>query len=132
MLPGPLQAADDPIAPEHAIPYEALHDNPNCILAVTPAGGHLGWVSGHDAPLGELLVKVQLFVLMGCEREVRFSLSRMSELCIPTESRPDMILDSGDGHPVQLGHVALGIVIQGILELLKDLEQCAYKSTIHL
>eukprot|EP00891_Asterochloris_glomerata_P000961 jgi/Astpho2/961/e_gw1.00016.122.1_t len=67
-----IQAADDPIAPEHAIPYKALHDNPNCILTVTPGGGHLGWVSGHGAPLGapwatqavvEWLTSVQLELL---------------------------------------------------------------------
>lgn len=37
-----IQAADDPIAPEAAIPYKAIEENPNCILAVTPYGGHLG------------------------------------------------------------------------------------------
>ena len=37
-----LQAADDPIAPEAAIPYAAIEENSNCILAVTPRGGHLG------------------------------------------------------------------------------------------
>lgn len=26
--------------------------NPNCLLIVTPKGGHLGWVAGEDAPLG--------------------------------------------------------------------------------
>uniref|UniRef100_J3LFB3 AB hydrolase-1 domain-containing protein n=2 Tax=Oryza brachyantha TaxID=4533 RepID=J3LFB3_ORYBR len=26
--------------------------NPNCLLIVTPQGGHLGWVAGEDAPFG--------------------------------------------------------------------------------
>jgi hypothetical protein len=42
------QARDDPIAPYEGIPFEALEANPNCILVVTPTGGHLGWCSGPD------------------------------------------------------------------------------------
>lgn len=49
-----LQAANDPIAPAKAIPKQAIYDNPNCILVITPCGGHLGWVSGPGAPLGKL------------------------------------------------------------------------------
>ena len=45
-MPPSAQAADDPIAPHDAIPYEALAQNPNCLLVVTPTGGHLGWCSG--------------------------------------------------------------------------------------
>lgn len=41
-----IQAADDPIAPEAAIPYKAIEENHNCILAVTPYGGHLGCAAG--------------------------------------------------------------------------------------
>jgi predicted alpha/beta-fold hydrolase len=41
-----IQAADDPIAPEEAIPYAAIQQNPNCTLVVTPCGGHLGWAAG--------------------------------------------------------------------------------------
>ena len=26
--------------------------NPNCLLIVTPKGGHLGWVAGDEAPFG--------------------------------------------------------------------------------
>lgn len=26
--------------------------NPNCVLIVTPRGGHLGWVAGEEAPNG--------------------------------------------------------------------------------
>lgn len=26
--------------------------NPNCLLIVTPQGGHLGWVAGDEAPFG--------------------------------------------------------------------------------
>ncbi|CAL8470709.1 g10251 [Coccomyxa elongata] len=47
-----LQAEDDPIAVKGAIPYDALADNPNCALVVTPGGGHLGWAAGPGAPLG--------------------------------------------------------------------------------
>ena len=27
-------------------------ENPNCLLIVTPKGGHLGWIAGSEAPLG--------------------------------------------------------------------------------
>ncbi|KAK9809973.1 hypothetical protein WJX72_002837 [[Myrmecia] bisecta] len=47
-----IQAADDPIAPAGCIPYDAIRKNSHCLLAVTPAGGHLGWCSGPEAPLG--------------------------------------------------------------------------------
>jgi len=47
-----IQAEDDPIAPKHAIPIEELEANPNCILVVTPTGGHLGWCSGSEGILG--------------------------------------------------------------------------------
>ncbi|EIE22712.1 AB-hydrolase YheT [Coccomyxa subellipsoidea C-169] len=46
-----IQAEDDPIAVKGAIPYEALADNPNCALVVTPGGGHLGWAAGPEGPL---------------------------------------------------------------------------------
>ena len=29
-----------------------VQDNPNCMLIVTPKGGHLGWVGGAEAPFG--------------------------------------------------------------------------------
>ncbi|XVF12876.1 hypothetical protein REPUB_Repub08aG0157700 [Reevesia pubescens] len=47
-----IQAANDPIAPSRAIPREDIQENPNCMLVVTPKGGHLGWVAGAKAPLG--------------------------------------------------------------------------------
>ncbi|KAF3434194.1 hypothetical protein FNV43_RR25297 [Rhamnella rubrinervis] len=47
-----IQAANDPIAPNRAIPREDIKENPNCLLIVTPKGGHLGWVAGAEAPLG--------------------------------------------------------------------------------
>ncbi|KAL7607989.1 embryogenesis-associated protein EMB8 [Lactuca sativa] len=47
-----IQARNDPIAPDRAIPREDIKMNPNCLLIVTPKGGHLGWVAGEDAPLG--------------------------------------------------------------------------------
>ena len=48
-----VQAEDDPIAPEAGIPYKQVEANEKCILLVTPAGGHLGWVSGPQAPFGK-------------------------------------------------------------------------------
>lgn len=48
-----MQAADDPIAPEAAIPYKQIKENEKCMLVVTPAGGHLGWVSGPGGAIGE-------------------------------------------------------------------------------
>ncbi|XP_035543345.1 embryogenesis-associated protein EMB8-like isoform X2 [Juglans regia] len=47
-----IQAANDPIAPSRGIPREDIKENPNCLLIVTPQGGHLGWVAGVGAPLG--------------------------------------------------------------------------------
>ena len=58
-----MQAQDDPIAPAAGIPVAALKRNQNCILAITPHGGHLGWVRPDklfagpwtDAPMLEFL-----------------------------------------------------------------------------
>ncbi|OVA04760.1 hypothetical protein BVC80_1719g97 [Macleaya cordata] len=47
-----IQAANDPIAPSRGIPREDIKENPNCLLIVTPKGGHLGWVAGDEAPFG--------------------------------------------------------------------------------
>ena len=47
-----VQAQNDPIAPETAIPFDALLANPNCTLVVTPSGGHLGWCCGSEGVLG--------------------------------------------------------------------------------
>lgn len=47
-----IQAENDPIAPSRGIPREDIKANPNCLLIVTPKGGHLGWVAGPEAPLG--------------------------------------------------------------------------------
>ncbi|KAG9452599.1 hypothetical protein H6P81_005503 [Aristolochia fimbriata] len=47
-----IQAANDPIAPQQAIPREDIKENPNCLLIVTPKGGHLGWIAGDEAPFG--------------------------------------------------------------------------------
>ena len=46
-----IQAEDDPIAPDRAVPYEAIRESPHAILAVSKAGGHLGWCV-RDAPGG--------------------------------------------------------------------------------
>ncbi|CAL9077567.1 unnamed protein product [Musa acuminata var. zebrina] len=45
-----IQAANDPIAPSRGIPREEIKENPNCLLIVTPQGGHLGWVAGDETP----------------------------------------------------------------------------------
>ncbi|KAL1324655.1 hypothetical protein HN51_034820 [Arachis hypogaea] len=47
-----IQAANDPIAPARGIPREDIQENPNCLLIVTPKGGHLGWIAGDEAPFG--------------------------------------------------------------------------------
>ncbi|KAM0059932.1 putative alcohol O-acetyltransferase [Helianthus debilis subsp. tardiflorus] len=47
-----IQAENDPIAPARAIPREAINANSNCMLIVTPEGGHLGWIAGDEAPFG--------------------------------------------------------------------------------
>ncbi|KAJ4956033.1 hypothetical protein NE237_012816 [Protea cynaroides] len=47
-----IQAANDPIAPSRGIPRQDIKENPNCLLIVTPKGGHLGWVAGEEAPFG--------------------------------------------------------------------------------
>ncbi|KAF4389449.1 embryogenesis-associated protein EMB8 [Cannabis sativa] len=47
-----IQAANDPIAPNRGIPRKDIKENPNCLLIVTPQGGHLGWVAGDEAPIG--------------------------------------------------------------------------------
>ncbi|XP_024378237.1 embryogenesis-associated protein EMB8 [Physcomitrium patens] len=47
-----IQAWTDPIAPERGIPRADIAANPNCFLVVTPYGGHLGWISGPEAPFG--------------------------------------------------------------------------------
>ncbi|KAL9680347.1 hypothetical protein QQ045_018225 [Rhodiola kirilowii] len=47
-----IQAENDPIAPARGIPHSDIKENPNCLLIVTPEGGHLGWVAGSEAPRG--------------------------------------------------------------------------------
>ncbi|XP_057967434.1 embryogenesis-associated protein EMB8-like [Malania oleifera] len=47
-----IQAANDPIAPYRSIPREDIKENPNCLMIITPKGGHLGWVAGAKAPRG--------------------------------------------------------------------------------
>ncbi|XVF03870.1 hypothetical protein REPUB_Repub05bG0030200 [Reevesia pubescens] len=47
-----IQAANDPVAPIEGTPKEDIKGNPNCMLIVTPQGGHLGWVAGDEAPFG--------------------------------------------------------------------------------
>lgn len=32
--------------------FDVLKENPNCLLIVTPQGGHLGWVAGDEIPFG--------------------------------------------------------------------------------
>ncbi|KAJ3680114.1 hypothetical protein LUZ60_016392 [Juncus effusus] len=47
-----IQAGNDPIAPSRGIPREDIKENENCVLIVTPQGGHLGWVAGESSPFG--------------------------------------------------------------------------------
>ncbi|PHT57778.1 Embryogenesis-associated protein EMB8 [Capsicum baccatum] len=47
-----IQAANDPIAPSRGIPRKDIEENSNCMLIVTPKGGHLGWVAGPESPRG--------------------------------------------------------------------------------
>lgn len=47
-----IQAENDPIAPSRGIPRDDIKANPNCLLIVTPQGGHLGWIAGDEAPFG--------------------------------------------------------------------------------
>lgn len=48
-----VQADNDPIAPSHAIPFDRIKANENCILVTTPFGGHLGWTAGPSGVMGE-------------------------------------------------------------------------------
>eukprot|EP00242_Pyramimonas_sp_CCMP2087_P002582 CAMPEP_0198228596 /NCGR_PEP_ID=MMETSP1445-20131203/113677_1 /TAXON_ID=36898 /ORGANISM="Pyramimonas sp., Strain CCMP2087" /LENGTH=514 /DNA_ID=CAMNT_0043909001 /DNA_START=303 /DNA_END=1847 /DNA_ORIENTATION=+ len=45
-----IQAEDDPISLDAAIPRRAIEANPNCVLVTTPTGGHLGWTAGERGP----------------------------------------------------------------------------------
>ncbi|KAK3281923.1 hypothetical protein CYMTET_10312, partial [Cymbomonas tetramitiformis] len=47
-----IQAEDDPISLDRAIPRSAIAANPNTVLVTTPTGGHLGWTAGDRAPFG--------------------------------------------------------------------------------
>ena len=47
-----VQAADDPIAVDAAIPRDAAAANPHVALVVTPSGGHLGWQAANGSPFG--------------------------------------------------------------------------------
>ena len=99
-----VQAANDPIAPAKAIPRQALRDNPNCILVVTPYGGHLGWVSGPGAPLGapwstqavvEWMTSVQL-ELLRTGRSKRMT-QQLSKKAIDKVSHDDRQQDGAGG-----------------------------------
>jgi predicted alpha/beta-fold hydrolase len=47
-----VQAKDDPIAVDAAVPREAAAANPNVALVVTPSGGHLGWITVEGGATG--------------------------------------------------------------------------------
>eukprot|EP01026_Neomeris_dumetosa_P083785 TRINITY_DN9762_c0_g1_i10.p2 TRINITY_DN9762_c0_g1~~TRINITY_DN9762_c0_g1_i10.p2 ORF type:complete len:241 (+),score=23.99 TRINITY_DN9762_c0_g1_i10:47-724(+) len=71
-----IQAADDPIAIEEAIPFQEIEANENCTLFVTPFGGHLGWIAGKNAPFGapwpdDLVVNFLKYVFDGNYSESR-------------------------------------------------------------
>ena len=61
----PVQAEDDPIAPKEAIPFEAIEANPQCLLVLTPTGGHLGWCGGRGGTTGALLCAAVLWEGVG-------------------------------------------------------------------
>ncbi len=47
-----IQAADDPIAVDEAVPRDDIAANPHVALVVTPSGGHLGWIAAPGNPFG--------------------------------------------------------------------------------
>ena len=47
-----VQARDDPIAIDDAVPRAAAAANPNVALVVTPSGGHLGWITAEAGATG--------------------------------------------------------------------------------
>ena len=47
-----IQAEDDPICPISGVPIKKIEQNDNCVLVVTPHGGHLGWVTAEDGWFG--------------------------------------------------------------------------------
>ncbi|VVB05255.1 unnamed protein product [Arabis nemorensis] len=74
-----IQTANDLIAPNRGIPRNDIKckANPNCMLIVTPRGGHLGWVAGPEAPsrapwtdpvVMEFLQYVESYVTISGER----------------------------------------------------------------
>ncbi|EFX05950.1 alpha beta hydrolase fold family [Grosmannia clavigera kw1407] len=57
-----IQAKDDPIAPEEAVPYGELKLNPYTVLCMTSLGGHLSWFEPmggrwHAKPVSNFLHK---------------------------------------------------------------------------
>jgi uncharacterized protein len=44
-----IHAMDDPFLPGESVPVEAVRENPWLIDAITPTGGHVGFVSGSPA-----------------------------------------------------------------------------------
>lgn len=44
-----INATDDPIAVNEAIPYEEFKKNPYAVLCTTSLGGHLSWFEGHGS-----------------------------------------------------------------------------------
>ncbi|CAG8535134.1 10757_t:CDS:2 [Scutellospora calospora] len=60
-----LNAEDDPIVPVDCLPFDEIIYNPNCILATTRYGGHLGWFTGFRSltrwcikPLSEFCIAI--------------------------------------------------------------------------
>ena len=60
-----VSAIDDPMIPQECLPVDEFKINPNTILVLTPAGGHLGWFTGllprrwYPKPVIEFLKSVE-------------------------------------------------------------------------
>ena len=41
-----IHSLDDPICIKEVIPYDEINKNENCMMIVTPKGGHIEWFTG--------------------------------------------------------------------------------------
>ncbi|WIA39316.1 hypothetical protein OEZ86_005431 [Tetradesmus obliquus] len=122
-----IQALDDPIAPAEAIPCDAIQDNPYCMLAVTPCGGHLGWASGPGAPFQQPCAAVTS-ALLGAGTAAAMDPTGApvamagwfaALLSVAASLFPDFFRDVGDC--VYLGFKTLVRVLHGLVKVLHGL-----------